>query len=58
VTRHSHPDQGSEYQAVVIPIMTQHNAMLQRNLLYIDTNATLASAAKLRGGGPPTTSIL
>jgi len=26
--------QGSEYPAVVIPIMTQHYAMLQRNLLY------------------------
>lgn len=26
--------QGSEYPAVVIPIMTQHYTMLQRNLLY------------------------
>lgn len=26
--------QGSEYPAVVIPIMTQHYAMLQRNLIY------------------------
>ena len=26
--------QGSEYPAVVIPVMTQHYAMLQRNLLY------------------------
>ena len=25
---------GSEYPAVVIPVMTQHYAMLQRNLLY------------------------
>ena len=29
-----HKSQGSEYQAVVIPIMTQHYVMLQRNLLY------------------------
>jgi exodeoxyribonuclease V alpha subunit len=29
-----HWSQGSEYQAVVIPVMTQHYAMLQRNLLY------------------------
>jgi exodeoxyribonuclease V alpha subunit len=29
-----HKSQGSEYPAIVIPIMTQHYAMLQRNLLY------------------------
>ncbi len=29
-----HKSQGSEYAAVVIPVMTQHYAMLQRNLLY------------------------
>ena len=29
-----HKRQGSEYPAVVIPVMTQHYAMLQRNLLY------------------------
>jgi exodeoxyribonuclease V alpha subunit len=29
-----HKSQGSEYPAVVIPIMTQHYPMLQRNLLY------------------------
>ena len=28
-----HKSQGSEYPAVVIPIMTQHYAILQRNLL-------------------------
>ena len=33
-----HKSQGSEYPAVVIPVMTQHYAMLQRNLLY--TGAT------------------
>jgi ATP-dependent exoDNAse (exonuclease V) alpha subunit len=29
-----HKSQGSEYPAVVNPIVTQHYAMLQRNLLY------------------------
>ncbi len=29
-----HKSQGSEYPAVVIPILTQHYIMLQRNLLY------------------------
>jgi exodeoxyribonuclease V alpha subunit len=29
-----HKSQGSEYPAVVIPVTTQHYAMLQRNLLY------------------------
>jgi exodeoxyribonuclease V alpha subunit len=29
-----HKSQGSEYPAVVIPTLTQHYAMLQRNLLY------------------------
>jgi exodeoxyribonuclease V alpha subunit len=29
-----HKSQGSEYPAVIIPMLTQHYAMLQRNLLY------------------------
>ena len=29
-----HKSQGSEYPAVVIPLVTQHYAMLERNLLY------------------------
>jgi exodeoxyribonuclease V alpha subunit len=29
-----HKSQGSEYPAVVIPVMTQHYAMLQRNPIY------------------------
>jgi exodeoxyribonuclease V alpha subunit len=29
-----HKSQGSEYPAVLIPVLTQHYAMLQRNLLY------------------------
>jgi len=29
-----HKAQGSEYRAVVIPLLTQHYLLLQRNLLY------------------------
>ena len=29
-----HKSQGSEYPAVIIPVLTQHYAMLHRNLLY------------------------
>ena len=29
-----HKSQGSEYPAVIIPILTQHFMLLQRNLLY------------------------
>ena len=29
-----HKSQGSEYQIVIIPVMTQHYLLLQRNLLY------------------------
>ena len=29
-----HKSQGSEYSAVIVPVLTQHYAMLQRNLLY------------------------
>jgi hypothetical protein len=29
-----HKSQGSEYPAVIVPVLTQHYAMLQRNLLY------------------------
>jgi exodeoxyribonuclease V alpha subunit len=29
-----HKSQGSEYQAVVLPLLTQHYIMLQRNLFY------------------------
>jgi exodeoxyribonuclease V alpha subunit len=29
-----HKSQGSEYPAVVVPMMTQHYVLLQRNLLY------------------------
>ena len=29
-----HKTQGSEYRAVVVPVLTSHYVMLQRNLLY------------------------
>jgi exodeoxyribonuclease V alpha subunit len=29
-----HKSQGSEYPAVIIPLLTQHYALLQRNLIY------------------------
>ena len=29
-----HKSQGSEYEAVVMPFLTQHYMLLQRNLLY------------------------
>ncbi len=29
-----HKSQGSEYPAVIVPIMTQHHPLLQRNLIY------------------------
>jgi len=29
-----HKSQGSEYPAVVLPVMTQHYLLLQRNLIY------------------------
>jgi exodeoxyribonuclease V alpha subunit len=29
-----HKSQGSEYPAVILPLVTQHYVMLQRNLLY------------------------
>ena len=38
-----HKSQGSEYPAVVVPIMTQHFVLLQRNLLY----TAITRAAKL-----------
>ena len=29
-----HKSQGSEYPAVILPVMTQHFVLLQRNLIY------------------------
>ena len=45
-----HKSQGSEYPAVVIPVMTQHYAMLQRNLLY--TGVTRAKRLVVLVGQP------
>jgi hypothetical protein len=38
-----HKRQGSEYPAVIIPVLTQHYPMLRRNLLY--TGVTRASGS-------------
>jgi exodeoxyribonuclease V alpha subunit len=37
-----HKSQGSEYPAVVIPVLTQHYATLQRNLLYTEKAVAIA----------------
>ena len=39
-----HKSRGSEYPAVIIPVLTQHYPMLQRNLLY--TGLTRGKAAR------------
>jgi len=36
IYRTAQAGQGSEYPAVIIPVLTHHYAMLQRNLLYTD----------------------
>jgi len=41
-----HKSQGSEYLAAVIPVMTQHYPMLQRNLLYTDITVVLVGQKK------------
>ena len=47
-----HKSQGSEYPAVVIPVLTQHYVMLQRNLLYTgrDTRQTAGCAGRPEEG--------
>ena len=45
-----HKAQGSEYRAVVIPLLTQHYLMLQRNVLY--TAVTRASQLVVIVGDP------
>ncbi len=50
-----HKAQGSEYRAVVIPLMTQHYMMLQRNLVY--TAVTRAKALVVLVGTPKAISI-
>ena len=50
-----HKSQGSEYPAVVIPVMTQHYAMLQRNLLY--TGVTRGKKLVILVGQPKAVAI-
>jgi exodeoxyribonuclease V alpha subunit len=50
-----HRSQGSEYPAVVIPVMTQHYPMLQRNLLY--TAVTRARKLAILVGSPKAIAI-
>ena len=42
-----HKSQGSEYPAVIIPVLTQHYVMLQRNLLYTGADLILVGVASL-----------
>jgi exodeoxyribonuclease V alpha subunit len=54
-----HKRQGSEYPAVAIPTTTQHDVMLQRNLVYTSVTVGEASvvlvghrkALAVKGGG-------
>ncbi|MCI0439655.1 MAG: ATP-dependent RecD-like DNA helicase [Chloroflexi bacterium] len=50
-----HRSQGSEYPAVIIPVMTQHYPMLQRNLLY--TAVTRARRLAVLVGNPKAIAI-
>ena len=50
-----HKSQGSEYPAVVIPVMTQHYNMLQRNLLY--TGVTRGKQLVILVGQPKAVAI-
>jgi exodeoxyribonuclease V alpha subunit len=45
-----HKAQGSEYPAVVMPVLTQHYLLLQRNVLY--TSITRASKVVILVGDP------
>ncbi|MEZ6854477.1 SF1B family DNA helicase RecD2 [Halodesulfovibrio aestuarii] len=45
-----HKSQGSEYQAVVIPVLTQHYVLLQRNLIY--TGVTRGKKLVILVGAP------
>ena len=50
-----HKAQGSEYRGVVIPLLTQHYVMLQRNLLY--TAVTRATELVIIVGSPKAISM-
>ena len=45
-----HKSQGSEYPAIILPMVTQHYIMLQRNLLY--TALTRAKKTVILVGSP------
>jgi len=47
-----HKSQGSEYAAVVIPLHTQHYALLQRNLLYTGSRAGDGSSSSSAAARP------
>ena len=51
-----HKSQGSEYPAVIIPVLTQHYPMLQRNLLY--TGVTRGKRLAALGGQKKAVAIL
>jgi hypothetical protein len=46
-----HKAQSSEYPAVIIPLPTQHHAMLARNLLYTSVPRSKSKLALRRGCG-------
>ena len=46
-----HKRQGSEYPAVVIPVMTQRYAMWQRNLLYTGVTRAIGRVGRSEEGG-------
>jgi exodeoxyribonuclease V alpha subunit len=50
-----HKSQGSEYPAVVLPVMTQHYPLLQRNLIY--TALTRAKTLVVMIGTPRAVAI-
>ena len=50
-----HKSQGSEYPAIIVPIVTQHFVMLQRNLLY--TAITRATKLVILIGTPKALAI-
>ncbi len=50
-----HKSQGSEYPAVVIPVLTQHYVLLQRNLIY--TGVTRGKKLVILVGAPKALSI-
>ena len=50
-----HRSQGSEYPCVVVPVLTQHYPLLQRNLIY--TGVTRARTLAVLVGSPKAMAI-